>query len=193
MAAPYGSKYVGDLTGANHPALLRVPLSASVSFYVGDWISLSNSAATGYGGLPVTAKSILGVIDSFELPDGTPVTASNLNGATNLTTNMSSVLGLTVSATAASIFAKVSVSPSAVYSMITSTAPVATTYYAGMETNFAVITAGLQTLTIPSTTSDAAFYVVPFNGSKTGIDPNDKTRIFVTCVKNEMNGVIDQT
>lgn len=181
-------KYVGDLNGASQPVLMKVPMN-NVKMSVGDAVCLGNSAQAGYLGLAIDAQSLFGVIQGFVYTStGLPVTPSNLGGHTTTSTG-AVCLDVTPSADGL-VSALVSVSPTAVYSVVTTTAPVATTYYSGMKANLAVVTSGAQTMTIPSAATTAGLMVVPYN-SATGIDANDATRLTVVIHQNEIWSVYD--
>jgi hypothetical protein len=183
-------KYVGDLNGSSQPVLLKIPMN-NVKMSIGDAVNLGNSAQAGYLGLAIDAQSLFGVIQGFVHPDGRPVTPSDLPASATTTSTGVNVMDLTISADG-DAHALVSVSPTAVYSVVTTTAPVAATHYSGMKANLAVITSGAQTMTIPSAATTAGLMVIPWN-SKTGLDVNDSTRLTVVIHQNEIWSVYDAT
>ena len=174
------AKYIGDLSGTTQPTLLTVPCN-NVALAVGDFVTLFNSAQAGYLGICVTVKSILGVIVGFVNPDGTPLAAAT--GQVNDVSETASSDG--------SINALVSVSPTAVYSVVVATAPTAGTHYIGGGGDITTVTSGAQTMEVVAagTWSGKTLLVVPFN-SVTGIDQNDSTRLTCIIKESELFGVI---
>lgn len=182
-------KYVGDLNGSSQPVLMKVPLN-NVKLSVGDAVTLFNSAQAGYLGLAVTVKSILGVLVGFVHADGRPVTPKDLPASATTTSTGPTCLDLTVNADG-DAYGLVSVSPTAVYSIVVATAPTAGTIYAGGGGDITTVTSGGQKMEVVSagTWSGKTLLVVPWN-SYTGIDANDATRETVVIKENELFGII---
>lgn len=182
-------KYIGDLNSGSQPTFLKLPMN-NVKMSVGDAVTLANSAQAGYVGLAIAAKSIIGVIQGFIFPDGTPVTPQNLPASASTTSTGPVCMDLTINADG-DAYALVNTSPTAIYSIPCSTAPTATTFYGGGGADFDAITTAAQTVevTAAGTWSGKTWICVPFN-SKTGIDANDSTRLTFMLKESELFGVI---
>ncbi len=181
------AKYVGDLSGAAQPVLMRYAMNNS-KMTVGDWVTCKSTGNTdGYIDIAVTAKGALGVVQGFIHADGRPVTANDAGGHTVLPAsggiNASSV---TPSADGL-VFALVITSPTAVFSQVVATAPTSTTQYIGGCGDLTTLTSGAQTMEVVAagTFAGKSLAVVPWN-SLTGIDANDSTRLTVVNRENEL-------